>query len=150
MILYHGSSVIIRKPKIVTNGFYKDFGYGFYCTNNEKAAKRWANAKKNHHIVNIYSYCENSMLKKKQYEEMSCEWLAFLTYCRRGETPYYDIIEGPMVDDTIRDYVEDYMRGIISLEAFWVLAKSKQPAHQIVFRTETALDTLTFEGSYPI
>lgn len=39
MELYHGSNVIVQKPKIVTNGFYKDFGYGFYCTNIESKRK---------------------------------------------------------------------------------------------------------------
>ena len=38
MGLYHGSNVEVQKPKILANGFYKDFGYGFYCTkkNNSK------------------------------------------------------------------------------------------------------------------
>lgn len=38
MELFHGSSVIVDLPKIITDGFYKDFGYGFYCTNLEKQA----------------------------------------------------------------------------------------------------------------
>lgn len=28
-ILYHGSSFKVKKPKILTSGFYKDFGYDF-------------------------------------------------------------------------------------------------------------------------
>jgi len=28
--------------KIITDGFYKDFGCGFYCTDFEKQAKKWA------------------------------------------------------------------------------------------------------------
>ena len=42
MILYHGSSVEVRSPEIYTNGHFKDFGYGFYLTNLEKQARRWA------------------------------------------------------------------------------------------------------------
>lgn len=41
-IIYHGSNVVANQPKVVVNGHYKDFGYGFYCTNIEKQAKRWA------------------------------------------------------------------------------------------------------------
>ena len=74
MELYHGSNVIVQRPKIVTNGFYKDFGYGFYCTNIEKQAKRWAITKRNYHIVNIYSYCRNDKVRIKKYEDMSDEW----------------------------------------------------------------------------
>ena len=39
-ILYHGNNVEVPFPRILQNGFYKDFGYGFYCTLFEKQAKR--------------------------------------------------------------------------------------------------------------
>ena len=32
VIVYHGSNVVVPEPKIMINGHYKDFGYGFYCT----------------------------------------------------------------------------------------------------------------------
>ena len=32
-IIFHGSNVEVAEPKILQHGFYKDFGYGFYCTN---------------------------------------------------------------------------------------------------------------------
>ena len=56
MILYHGSNVIVQEPKILENGFYKDFGYGFCCTNFEKQAKRWAMSRKGKTVVNYYKY----------------------------------------------------------------------------------------------
>ncbi len=31
MELFHGSNIAVAEPKILINGFYKDFGYGFYC-----------------------------------------------------------------------------------------------------------------------
>ena len=37
----------------------------------------------------------------------------------------FDIVEGPMADDQIWDYVEDYMSGKISKAAFWELIKFK-------------------------
>ena len=45
-IVFHGSNVEVSVPRILQNGFYKDFGYGFYCTGYEKQAKRWAMSKK--------------------------------------------------------------------------------------------------------
>ena len=27
MVLFHGSNVIVTNPKVLINGFYKDFGY---------------------------------------------------------------------------------------------------------------------------
>lgn len=28
--IFHGSNVIVEKPQILQDGFYKDFGYGLY------------------------------------------------------------------------------------------------------------------------
>ena len=147
MIVYHGSNVEVSNPKILINGHYKDFGYGFYCTNIEKQAKRWALTKKGASIVNSYSYTENATLKTMSFKEMTEEWLGFVVACRRGQNHAYDVVEGPMADDQIWDYVEDYIAGDISKEAFWELVKFKYPTHQIVFCTELALETLHFEGS---
>ena len=69
---------------------------------------------------------------------------------RLGIEHAYDIVEGPMADDQVWDYVEDYMAKVISKEAFWELVKFKYPTHQIVFCTERALQTLRFEGSESI
>ncbi|MGL4910937.1 MAG: DUF3990 domain-containing protein [Romboutsia sp.] len=32
------------------------------------------------------------------------EWLAFIAKCRNGFVHDYDVVEGPMVDDTLWDY----------------------------------------------
>lgn len=41
-------------------------------------------------------------------------------------------------------YVQSFVEGTISREAFWALAKFKKPTHQISFHTARALSTLTF------
>ena len=148
MELFHGSNIEVNKPKILTNGFYKDFGYGFYCTEIKKQAERWALTKRDNHIVNKYVYTENETLSVLKFSEMTEEWLDFVVACRSGKKHNYDIVEGPMADDTIWDYIEDFIRGNITREAFWILVKFKYPTHQIVFCTEKALKTLEFEGSY--
>ena len=150
MILYHGSNVIVKEPRILEDGFYKDFGYGFYCTSLEKQAKRWALTKRKNHIVNKYKYCPDERLRIKFFEDMTEEWLQFIVNCRLGLRHEYDIVEGPMADDTIWDYFEDYMAARISKPAFWELVKFKYPTHQIVFCTEKALQTIKFEGSYAL
>ena len=148
MELYHGSNMVVQRPKILTNGFYKDFGYGFYCTNIQKQAVRWALIKKNNHIVNVYEYDMEKSIKYLFFPEMTEEWLDFVVDCRSGKKHDYDVVEGPIADDTIWDYIEDFVRGKISREAFWVLVKFKYPTHQIVFCTEKALEGLRFNRSY--
>ena len=75
---------------------------------------------------------------------MSDEWLDFIAQCRDGQIHDYDIVEGPMADDTIFNYVQNFVDGKISREAFWDLAKFKKPTHQISFHTARALTTLKF------
>lgn len=150
MKLYHGSNVIVNSPKILTNGYFKDFGYGFYCTNIEKQAKRWALTKHNAHIVSIYEYTPDDELNMISFETTSKQWLEFIVNCRRGIKHNYDIVEGAMADDTIWDYVEDYVDEKITEAAFWELIKFKYPTHQIVFCSEAALSTLEFKGSYTL
>lgn len=146
-IIYHGSNVEVAVPRILQNGFYKDFGYGFYCTSFEKQAKRWALTRKGASVVNRYEHIPNAELKTLQFSEMTDEWLDFVVDCRRGIEHDYDIVEGPMADDQIWNFVEGFMDGRVSREAFWELVKFNYPTHQIVFCTQKALDTLTFEGS---
>ena len=142
IMVFHGSNVEVSKPKILQNGFYKDFGYGFYCTKLEKQAKRWALTRKGNSIVNKYSYNENPNLKIKSFSEMTDEWLDFVVECRRGTLHDYDIVEGPMADDQIWNFVEGFIEGRITRTAFWELVKFNYPTHQIVFCTEDALSTL--------
>ena len=146
-IVYHGSNVVVAHPKVLVSGYYKDFGYGFYCTSIERQARRWALTKRGDSIVNRYAYTANPDLNMLVFPEMTEAWLQFIVDSRRGVEHDYDIVEGPMADDQIWDYVEEYAAGEISQAAFWELAKFKHPTHQIVFCTEDALETLTFQGS---
>ena len=150
MELFHGSNVVVDQPKIITDGYYKDFGYGFYCTNLEKQAKRWALVKQHGHVVNVYDYLENKSLNTLVFGEMTDAWLDFVVTCRQGTKHDYDMVEGPMADDTIWNYVDDFTRGEISRTAFWELVKFKYPTHQIVFCSEKALKQLHFKRSYSL
>ena len=145
--LYHGSNVRVNRPEIIVAGFYKDIGYGFYCTSLEKQAHKWALTKKGDSIVSVHP---SNALKTISFPSMTDEWLDFVINCRRGVKHDYDVVEGPMADDQIWDYVEDLIEGSITREAFWVLSKFKYPTHQMVFCTTQALSTLTYIKSYNV
>lgn len=147
MILYHGSNEIVIFPEIRQARFHKDFFWGFYCTKYERQARRWAARYGNKGYLNYYEYTPNDELLYKNFPEMTEEWLDFVIDCRRGKPHRYDIVEGPMADDTIYNYLQDYMDGRISRAAFWELAKFKYPTHQLSFHTVSALNTLKFIGS---
>ena len=145
--LYHGSGVEVVYPEIRMTRYTKDFSWGFYCTNNYKQAYRWADRRSVAGIVNVYKYMENPELNILKFPEMSDEWLDFIAKCRSGEPHPYDIVEGPMADDTIWNFVNEYLNNNISRTVFWEYAKFKHPTHQMSFHTLRALDCLTFERS---
>ncbi len=144
MILYHGSKAIVESPEIRIQRYNKDFYFGFYCTLYPEQAVRWATRFDGVGYLNAYEYTPNESLRIKQFPEMSEEWLDFIVACRLGHPHDYDIVEGPMADDTIFNYVQNFADGKISREAFWALARFKKPTHQISFHTARALTCLTF------
>ena len=150
ILIYHGSNVVVESPQIIVSGYYKDFGFGFYCTNIEKQAKKWALTRQGSSIISVFKYKKIERLKVLSFPEMTDQWLDFVVECRRGIKHEYDIVEGPMADDQIWDYVEDFMDGNITREAFWVLAKFKYPTHQIVFCTQESLKSISFDHSYSL
>lgn len=144
IILYHGSSNIVKSPEIRITRYNKDFYFGFYCTMLFEQARRWATRFDGFGYVNEYRYTPNPDLKVKIFPTMTEEWLDFIASCRLGYAHDYDIVEGPMADDTIFNYVQNFIDGKISRRAFWELAKFKHPTHQISFHTARALTALHF------
>ena len=149
MKLYHGSYTAIPTPKILTSKFPKDFGEGFYCTEFEQQAVRWA-SRYDTAIVSMYDYTPDDNLKILVFKEMTEEWLNFIVACRSGKKHDFDIVIGAMANDQIYNYISDYVDGILTREQFWVLAKFKHPTHQICFCNEQALKTIQFTESNKI
>lgn len=147
IMLYHGSANEVMFPEIRKTKYTKDFSWGFYCTNSYEQAYKWADRKSHKGVVNFYGYIADSSLNVLKFDEMTDEWLDFIGECRKGLVHDFDIVEGPMADDTIWNFVNDYFAGNISRKAFWELAAFKHPTHQISFHTIKALSCLTFERS---
>lgn len=148
--LYHGSGESVEFPEIRKTKYTKDYSWGFYCTKSYEQAYRWAERRHEEGIVNVYSYTENSELNILKFDKMTDGWLDFIADCRAGKVHDYDVVEGPMADDTIWNFVNEYLSGNISREVFWEYAKFKHPTHQMSFHTLRALDCLTFKRSEKI
>lgn len=147
MILYHGSRQIVEYPEIRKARFNKDFYFGFYCTRYKEQVRRWASRYGENGYVNMYEYIPDEKLSYLVFDKMTEEWLDFVVACRSGKSHKYDIVEGPMADDTIYNFIQNFIDGKISRAAFWELAKFKYPTNQISFHTVSALDTLKYVGS---
>lgn len=151
MQIYHGSNLAIETPRILKEGFTKDFSYGFYCTRILKQAQRWAIRKGfGSGIVSKYEFNLECIFEDNlsilKFSEPCEEWLDFIVKCRSGQLHNYDMIEGPMADDKIYNFINAYIEGNITREQFWVLAEFDYPTHQLCFCTEKALRCLEYRG----
>lgn len=144
LILYHVSQEIVEFPEIRLQRYNKDFYFGFYCTNIKSQAVRWAARFDGKGYLSEFEYTPDIKLNVRTFSEMTEEWLDFIVDCRLGKPHNFDIVEGPMANDTIFNYVQDFADQKISREAFWALAKFSRPTHQISFHTARALATLRF------
>lgn len=147
-ILYHGSYTVVNYPELRLHKFTKDFSWGFYCTKNKNQAERFTKKYGDSRVISIYSLSNIDGLNIKSFNEINDEWLDFIASCRAGETHDYDVVEGPMADDVIWDYANEYLAGKISRAAFMELARFRTATHQISFHTIKALARLKFERSY--
>jgi len=141
-MIFHGGYKEVHLPEIIKGQYAKDFGVGFYCTEMQEQAVRWAR-RFDHPIVSMYDFKPDSRLRELVFSEMTESWLDFIVNCRAGMAHDYDIVIGPMANDQIYNYISDYVNGILTKEQFWVLAKFKYPTHQICFCTDAALKCMT-------
>lgn len=148
-IIYHGSYMKIEFPEIRKHRFTKDFSWGFYCTKIQSQAEKWA-TKFNTPIVNVYEVKNIESLNIKKFEDYTDEWLEFVVGCRSGNVHNYDVVIGPMADDTIYDYIEAYSHGQMNKQKFFELMKFKYPTHQISFHSIKALDCINFINCYEV
>lgn len=149
-MLYHGSYCEVEESEIRHDKFYKDFGVGFYITNNEQQAIRFTSKFKDRRVINCYMLSGTEHLNVKIFETMSDEWLDFVADCRTGKSHSYDLVEGPMADDQVWEHVQAYLDGVLTRDAFWTLCKFRYPTHQICLCTEKALRCLEFVKSYEV
>ena len=71
MRLYHGSTVVVRKPSLRPGRPNADFGKGFYTTSVQEQALRWAHIKQEREeseraVVSVYEFDE-SLLDKADW-----------------------------------------------------------------------------------
>ena len=158
MILYHGSDVEIKEPKILTTEKGRDFGFGFYLTPIKAQAERMAKRKQKQNaskkaVVSVFGWNEDkSNIKYKCFPDSNLEWLEMIINCR-SNTQYkhhYDIVEGKIADDSVGETILFVMDGIIKKEDALNRLMFQKINSQIAFCTEIALKTLKFIKSYEV
>ena len=162
MTLYHGSTVEIRDPKILKNEIGRDFGFGFYTTDIQEQAERWAVRKAKiaarkstesvEAVVNVYEWNTDIPMNVKVFDGTSLEWLDFVVKCR-SDIDFahgYDIVTGKIANDNVGETVSYVIQGIMRREDALERLKFEKINNQIAFCTEASLGTLTFVKSYEV
>ena len=156
MILYHGSTEIVEKPKIISGDKFLDFGYGFYTTTSKEQALRWATIKKKRvksekSYLNIYEI-DNCVFSSDSFsilnfDNPSREWLEFVIDNRRGNIIHsYDFVRGPVANDTLYRIIVLYESGILNFEETVKRLKVNELFDQLSFHSDKALENLIFRG----
>ena len=149
MIIYHGSNVVVEKPEIVQSVRLLDFGAGFYTTANKEQAVRWAarvseRSNTNTQIITQYEFDNISAEKNLvvlRFDEPNEAWLNFICDNRLGKQPShsYDIVFGPVANDTVYSVVQFYETGIYNAEEAIRRLKVEELYNQTLFHTKKAL-----------
>ena len=154
MYLYHGSDVIVKKPKILESNRYLDFGAGFYTTGNKKQALRWAKkvSKRNdtdHFFVSIFEFNKSDAFKNLQvlvFDHADKKWLDFVLKNRNGKkTIEYDIVSGPVADDNVYLSIRLFETGVLSEEETIKRLKIRKLYNQILFHNVKSLKYLKYK-----
>lgn len=155
MILYHGSNVEIGKIDLGKSRPNKDFGKGFYLSEDYQQALRMAQFKTKIEggtpCVTQYEFDHSVMaigeLKIKIFEAYTEEWAQFIFLNRNNYTALqqhnYDIIYGPIANDYVGAQMMKYEEGDITLtELLENLKYMKGITFQYFFGTERAIAKL--------
>lgn len=163
MIVYHGTTLEINKPKVLKSEIGRDFGFAFYTTDIKEQAERWALRRARLEkrikgkpdikaVVNVYEWNENDEMNTKKFDGPSMDWLDMVVKCRSDIefSHEYDIVCGKIADDNVGETVSYVLQGIMRKEDAIERLKFENINNQIAFCTDKSLNNLTFKESYVV
>jgi hypothetical protein len=157
MTLYHGSNVEISHIELAFSHKGKDFGRGFYLNPDRNQAMSMAErvariSGVGTPIINVYEFDEallhqSNELNIKLFDDYCSEWADFVVTNRKNDSNIqahnYDIVVGPIANDTVGVQIRRYIMGYISVDKLIEeLRYSGNHAIQYFFGTERAISLL--------
>lgn len=154
MKLYHGSNQIIDRIDLSKSRPNKDFGQGFYLTEDRDQAIRMAEQKVLQSggipVVNVYkfddSYLYNGKLNVKIFDGYTEEWASFIVTNRDRSSQIkvhdFDIVVGAIANDRVGVQLFRYMREYIDLPTLVRNLQFIKLTTQYYFGTEEAIKLL--------
>lgn len=154
--VYHGSLEEVAHPEIRMPNRSLDYGHGFYTTTSyEQAQKLVVRRMKGNGVsvgyVNVYELDEEEIKRMRVliFEKPNEEWVNFVMKNRteRGFTHDFDIVYGPVADDSVYTQFTLYEGGIISMPTLIQELKTYKLVDQYLFHTEESLRAIKFVES---
>ena len=128
--LYHGSNVAIEQIDLSRSKRGKDFGQGFYLNANpdqamEMAARTTRFLNEGTPTLSCFEFDEDEATKNglniKVFHDYSEEWAEFVVMNRKNNSDIpshpYDIVIGPIADDTVGVQIRRFIMGYMSASA---------------------------------
>lgn len=169
LILYHGSKDIIEKPIYHKGKKENDYGFGFYCTENNELAKEWAcSNNESNGFSNKYSIDITNLkildLTDKRYSILN--WIAILLKNRTFDLSndisilakdyliknfyidvnQFDIVIGFRADDSHFSFAKDFINNTIPVRKLNKAMALDELGKQVVIISELAFNRLHFEN----
>jgi len=155
--VFHGSDILVSEPKILQPTRALDFGSGFYTTTNINQAMSFSNKVKDRNnsertYISVYkiNIALFSALNILNFDKPDKKWLNFVSNNRNGiyDGKKYDVIYGPVANDTIFKTFIAYQNKILSEKETLKRLKIRELYNQLVFTNEKALECLVFAGEF--
>jgi len=167
--LYHGSATSFNTIDLSQSAPKKDFGSGFYTTNDKTQAEKFARMKAKR-IQSTKGYVEVFILNNydglniKKYESPNEEWFDFVL-CNRGQRvlatiearEVYDIVIGPVANDAVGLVLNQFIGGVFgdpmtgeAKETAIRLLLTQNLYNQVFFGTEQAVSRLMFSEVFDV
>ena len=157
MILFHGSDVIVERPRLLKQQRTLDFGPGFYTTTNEEQAISFAKKMQDRRgsaqgYVSMYEIADTAVLRQTmnilEFPTPDETWLDYVFENRSGTYtgPAYDIVFGPVANDTIYRTFVAYEDGLYTKQETIERLKVKKLYNQMVFCSQRAISLLNYTG----
>lgn len=156
MKLYHGSYTAIDHIDLSKGRVGKDFGQGFYLSDDPDQAFEMAKLttfrlSKGCPTVTTFEIDESvfnqSDLRIKRFDGYTEEWARFIVMNRNNKTTTpmhdYDIVIGPIADDKVGVQMRLFTDEYISIEELVKRLTFIRPTIQYYFATEKAISYLT-------
>lgn len=157
MKIYHGSNVVVDKPKIIKSNRALDFGIAFYMTSDYEQADKWARLTTNRRKSGVATISEFELnednisnLSVLRFENAGKEWLKFVSGCRTEniDDNEYDLIVGPVANDRTFNVIQLYLAGYYNEDEAIARLLPYKLKDQYAFKSSAALQLLVFKRSY--